>query len=155
MLGGAGGAAVLEIGTLEALAVVADAHVVVVIDAPVDFPEIDVLVEAGDVGLAASEQVLSGRGLGRGDRRGKAEADRDADVVALAVIVEEEEQLVLEDGAADVSAELVVVISGLDGSGGAEAVAEEGQLLAVDLIVCVEAAIAEELKDGSVKFICA
>jgi hypothetical protein len=47
------------------------------------------------------------------------------------------------------------MIGGLQRSGGTKAVPEEGELLATELIVGVEAAIAEELEDGSVELICA
>src|SRR5712691_3201250 len=88
---------------------------------PVNLGEVDVLVEGlvprgGQRGQVIDGGSLQGGGC-RSSRQGEASGQVKGDQVllgvALAVVVEEEEELVLDDGAAHVTAELMIVISAL------------------------------------------
>ncbi len=90
--------------------IVAQAQVLIGGDDPVDFAGVDVVVEIASIG--GKEGIELARGpLGEGVGGGRnGEEDGVGVLVALSVVIEEEEELVPLDGAANVSSELVEVI---------------------------------------------
>src|SRR5438874_4973235 len=145
MLEGARGAAVLQALSGEALGVVAGRELVAVADVPVALAQINVLVKRAVVIVDSRIEVIHRSNLIGSDRRRQRYQNGISGQIALSVIIEEEEQLVLFHRPADVSTELVEVISRLQWKWPASAL-RESALQAVDGIVRVESTIAKELE---------
>src|SRR5215510_15296745 len=113
--------------------------------AVVCFSQINILIEGAIVSAGASSQVIHGGSLICVERCGQSDQDRVACVVSLAVVIKEEEGMVLHNRSADVSAKLVEVITRLQR--GRPASSEgRSQLEIVDGIVGIQAAVAEEFE---------
>src|SRR3954468_9382096 len=149
MLGGAGGTAVLKALSGETLRVVAGGELIAIAEVPVPFAEVHILVEGSVVVVDAWREVIHRRDRSSTDWSWQRDQDGVAGDRALAVIIEEEEQLVLLYRTADVAAELVEVITRLHRQSLARVLCER-PLQAVDGIICVQSTIAEELERRSV-----
>src|SRR5262245_61828523 len=118
--------------------------------AVVYFSQINILIEGAIVSAGASSQVIHGGSLICVERCGQSHQDRVACVVSLAVVIKEEEGMVLHNRSADVSAKLVEVITRLQRSRPAGR-KSRCQLEIIDGIVGVERTVAEELECGAME----
>src|SRR5215471_1495259 len=142
-------AAVLEALAGEALRVVAGRELIAVTDVPVALAEVNILVEGAVVVIDARRQVVHRSRLERIRRSRQRYQNGITGQVALSIVIEEEEQLVFLYRSTNVAAELVEVISRLQRKWPASALSK-CPLQAVDGIVGVQSAIAEELEGRAV-----
>ena len=106
-----GRTAVLEVGSGELLAVVAEAEPTARANLPVDLSEVDVLIEASRIVVSQRQQsVSSGHRGGIGRNCGWQDIDYVGLCVSLSVVVEEKEYTVFFDRAAEIAAELMEVV---------------------------------------------
>src|SRR5690349_2942693 len=121
-----------------------------IVDVPVALTQVNVLIESSVVIVDARGKIIHRRGLEGVGRSRQGDENGIAAQVALSIVIKEEKYFVLDHRTADVAAELIEVVSGLERKR-PSGVLGEGALQAVNRIVCVQAAIAEELECSSVK----
>src|SRR5215469_5840387 len=87
-----------------------------IVDAVIHFSQVNVLIEGAIVGVGSSSQITHCGSLKRIGRRGQRDQNRVTGIISLAVVIEEKERVVLDNGPANVSAKLVEMVAGLQRS---------------------------------------
>src|SRR5262249_37941826 len=113
MFKGTAGAAVLLCLSGEALRIVSRGDLIIGVKLVIDLAEINILIEGAVVIADAWLQVIYGRYLIGSGRRGQSDQHGISGRIPLAVVVEKEEKMVLDDRTAHAAAKLIEVVSGL------------------------------------------
>ena len=129
----------------ETLGVISNAEQLVVLNPPIHFTQVHILVLGARPGANASFEVSESRLLVRAriSGRGDAQEDEIGEGVSLAIIVKKEKHFVAANGASDVAAELIEVIGRF------------GALIDdVDGVVGIKALVTIELEASAMKIVC-
>src|SRR5262249_19574453 len=113
MFKGTAGPAVLLCLSREALRIVSRGDLVIGVQLVIDLAEISILIEGAVVVADAWLQVIDRRDLICCGRRRQSDQHRISRGVALAVVIEKEEEMVLDDGTAHAAAKLIEMVSRL------------------------------------------